>query len=248
MDLRKYKASNFMNNFSEDNSILHYSFHFSNEAYHNVNRLRFRRLRIFNYYELISKEKNHASTNYNFESVYIVLEGKLSYDDDLGNHETFDPYSIFSISAGKGIRYSFQNKSRNNTLFLEMGFFPNQKSLNPQLQKLIISNDHFRDRMCPIVTGEKSSAHSMIVINQNIRIFFTIITGGNLITHPLLKTNDYYIYVIKGALKLENQHDIESRESCRVTIKYTSDIMFVSNKNNADLEFLLIEMQKDAYT
>lgn len=247
MDLRKYKSSNFINNFSEDNSILYYSFHFSNEAYYNVNNLRFGRLRIFNFYELVSKEKNHASTNYNFESVYLVLEGKLFYGDDLGNQETFDPYSIFSISAGKGIRYSFQNRSRNRTSFLEIGFFPNQKSLNPQLQKLMISKENHKNQLRPIVTRERSSISNVIVINQKIRIFFTIITSGNQITHTLLKANDYYIYVIKGELKIENKHDIASGESGRVTIKYTSNVLFASDNNNTDLEFLLIEMEKEVH-
>lgn len=248
MDLRKYKASNFINNFSEDNSILHYSFHFSNEVYHNVNNLRFGRLRIFNYFELVSREKNHASTNYNFESVYLILEGKLSYTDDLGNQETFDPYSIFSISAGKGIRYSFRNMSRNNTSFLEMGFFPTQKSLNPKLQKMMIPNENCKDKLYPIVTGEKSSISDIIVINQHITIFFTIITSGNEITHTLLETNDYYIYVIKGALKIENIYDLASGESCRVIMKNTSNVLFASDKNNSSLEFILIEMQKEVQT
>ncbi len=245
MDIKKYKTSNFINNFDEDNSRLYYSFHFSNELYHEVNNLKFGRLRVFNFYKILSKEDVYPYTNYNFESFYLVLEGKLFYKDDLGNQISFSPYDIFSISAGKGIRYSFQNKSDNNTSFLEIGFFPNQKSLDPQLQKLIIAKENYKNKFYLLATAQRYPASNKIIINQNVKIFFTIITTGNQIARSLFEDKDYYIYVIKGTLKIDNKFDIESRESGRVKIKNTSDILFASDESNTDLELLLIEMQKE---
>jgi len=231
------------NNLNQEERILDYFFHFSYELYHNVSNMNFEQLRVFNHCILKPGMTEYPYTDYNFESIYFVLEGDLTYKDSYENHDIIGFHELFAITSGKGISYNIKNNSLQNKLFfIQMGFFPDKKSIQSRWQKhKLITNNHL-NKIYPLVEPIKSGTRHSIRINQNVVIYFSIMEAGKEIILDA-KNHNYYLYVIKGILTVNNKFKMKYGDSCKIFIQISEDILLENKEQEHDIELLLVEMR-----
>ncbi|NGX47430.1 MAG: putative quercetin 2,3-dioxygenase, partial [Chlamydiae bacterium] len=104
--------------------------------YHNLSRLNFGTLRVFND-DIVQPGKGFAIHSHeNMEIITIVLDGALEHKDNKGNHGILKPGDVQRMTAGTGIEHSEFNASQEEPVhFLQIWVYPKERDLKPSYEQ-----------------------------------------------------------------------------------------------------------------
>lgn len=103
-------------------------YHFSFSHYHDPNRIRWGKIRVWNN-DTINAQTGFAPHEHdNMEIITYVYKGAITHKDSLGNQGKTEAGQIQVMSAGSGIVHSEYNLEDESTQLFQIWLFPNQKN------------------------------------------------------------------------------------------------------------------------
>src|SRR5258705_1092152 len=132
------------------------------------------------------------------EIITYVLSGRLEHKDSIGTGSVIAPGDVQSMSAGRGVRHSEYNPSQDEpTHFLQIWIEPNVSGIDPRYQQTHVADDAKRGRLRLIASpdGEDGSVR----IRQDARVYATLVTGDEAVTHQLAPGRRAYVHIVRGS-------------------------------------------------
>ncbi len=192
------------------------SFHsFSFGRYTNPKRTGFGKLVVFND-DTIAPQKGFATHPHdNMEIITIVTNGTLEHRDSMGSSSMITTGEIQVMTAGTGITHSETNPSQKEGVHLfQIWIEPRQFGLKPTYQQKKFDEILFKNRLYPVVLGEKSE--EALTINQDGELYRADLEKETTIDYALEKGRGLFIFNIEGSLNVNDQM-ITSRDSVEVS-------------------------------
>ncbi len=138
------------------------------------------------------------------EIISIVLSGALEHKDSIGSGSVIRPGEVQVMTAGSGIMHSEFNPSQTEPVhFLQIWVLTNRKDLEPAYEQKAFGSEAMKNTMCLIVsgTGEEGS----LKINQDIRLYQTILEKDRKVSYKIIKDRKYWIQVASGKITVNDQ-------------------------------------------
>jgi len=126
-----------------------------------------------------------------------VVSGSLLHEDSMGHKEVITRGDVQFTSAGRGISHSEFNASKKDVVhFLQIWVEPNQRGLTPSYATKRFEDKSKEGALC-LILGPKGSDHEGIVINQDIKVYASILKKGQEIAYTLLPGRSVYLHLIQ---------------------------------------------------
>ena len=169
------------------------------------------------------------------EIVNIVLDGELTYKDDLGHEVTAKAGSVQRITAGTGINVTSTNETDNPLHVFQLWFLPNKRGLAPSYEHMSLDFLDTNNDLVPLVTGQKV-LENVAFMNSNSTVYYGSLGQGENYDFKTFKIRKTLIYVIEGSM-LVNNMEVDKNDQVRLEF-----LDVVSIHGRADARFLLIDV------
>jgi len=169
------------------------------------------------------------------EIITYVLEGKLEHKDSLGTGSVILPGDGQRMTAGRGIRHSEYNPSRDEQVHLyQIWILPEKKSLEPSYEQKSFPAEEKQGALRLIASPDAKDGS--VKINQDARLYVTLLKPGEEVEHKFGKNRHGWLQVAKGNVELNGQK-LEHGDGAAV-----SDEAGITIKGVGDSEVLLFDL------
>ena len=183
---------------------------FSFADYYNQKRMNFGALRVLNEDVIAPGAGFPTHAHANMEIVTIVLDGVLEHRDSSGGHGLIKPGDVQRMSAGRGVRHSEFNASKEYPVhLLQIWIDTRHPNIQPSYEQ---KNFLWQKGLLKIVSGEKGG--NTLYINQDAAFYIGSI--GKEITQSVDKEKGVFVFVISGKITLEG-NDLETGDAAGIT-------------------------------
>lgn len=184
---------------------------FSFGGNYNPERIQFGALRVLNDDYIDGGTGFGEHPHDNMEIISIVLEGGLKHEDSMHNIAVIEPGEVQVMSAGTGIYHQeYNNDEQVPAKFLQIWLFPNQRNVTPRYQQERYDKNLLPNQFTQILSPNPNDAG--VWIYQDAWFHLGKFEAGLKISHPLKhKENGIYVFVIKGAIRVNGQ-DLAERD------------------------------------
>ena len=133
-----------------------------------------------------------------------VLDGALEHRDSLGTGSVIRPGEIQRMSAGRGIRHSEYNASREQPVhFLQIWIETAQTGLEPGYAQIAIASGKLAGQLALIASAD--GRQGSISLNQDVLVFAARLATGQRVDYALPAGRIAYLHVASGSLELNGQ-------------------------------------------
>jgi redox-sensitive bicupin YhaK (pirin superfamily) len=147
------------------------------------------------------------------EILSYVLEGALEHKDSMGNGSVIRPGEVQRMTAGTGVMHSEYNASdREPVHFLQIWIFPREKRLPPGYEQKRF-DDERRGRLRLVASPD--GAEDSLTIHQDVRLYASLLSRGESVTHALEPGRTAYIHLARGEIRL-NDTSLSEGDGARV--------------------------------
>jgi redox-sensitive bicupin YhaK (pirin superfamily) len=203
-------------------------------SYHNLKRLNFGTLRVFND-DVVKPGKGFDTHRHqNMEIITLVLDGQLKHRDSHGNEGILAAGDVQRMTAGSGIEHSeFNNSQTNPVRFLQVWVYPKQRDLTPSYEQKKIETSH--NTLTKIVA--ETPSETGLAIHQDATFYLGNFDAGQTVSHRIKsRAHGDYLFIIDGEVQLDDKL-LKSGDSAQVTQLDTLEM-----QTKAATKFLLIEV------
>jgi quercetin 2,3-dioxygenase len=210
-----------------------HSFSFSD--YWDEKWMGFRSLRVINEDFVAPNSGFPTHPHRDMEIITYVLSGELEHKDSLGTGSVIRPGDGQRMTAGRGIRHSEFNPSKTETVhMLQIWITPEKQGLEPSYEQKSFPESEKRGKLRLIASND--GANGSVKINQNARLFVTLLSPGEEATHTLDGKRYAWLQVAKGEVEI-NGHKLVQGDGAAV-----SDEKQLTIKGTKDAEVLLFDL------
>ncbi|WP_458121036.1 pirin family protein [Paenibacillus sp. Z6-24] len=172
-------------------------------------------LRVFNDDMIAPGYGFGAHSHSDMEIVSIVLQGQLRHEDNIGNMTVSSFGGIQRISAGKGIVHTEHNASNETACnLLQLWFEPEASGLEPSYMSASYNPASLSGRLLPVVS--RQGGEHQATIHQDLTIYLSRLEKGQQIEFVQKPNRRTYLFVIHGALRLNNEEVLSRRDAARL--------------------------------
>ncbi|MEX3618617.1 pirin family protein [Paenibacillus glucanolyticus] len=221
---------------------IHSEFSFSFGDYTDPHNEHFGSLLAHNEYVLKPMEGFDRRFHHDLVIVHLVLEGKLTYEDDKGKFMELTPGTIHVVNTGSGIYHAENNASSSEDVrYLEMWFLPAEPGLEASHHQGDFTQAQRLNQMLPIIgsgDGERSLPQSLDVV-----MYSSILETGKELTYSLSEDRRMHVYVISGQVEISSEDgvfDISSGDAARIQRRH--ELTFQGNSSEGNSEVVIIDM------
>jgi len=217
------------------------SYHsFSFAGYHNPERMNFGMLRVLNDDLVQPKMGFGTHPHQNMEIISIPLKGALSHKDSMGNKRAIEVGEVQAMSAGTGLTHSEFNDSKLKEVnFLQLWIIPEDINVKPNYEQRKFSNEGKTNQLQTVVAPKDKLEGKALPIRQQAYIYRASLDEGKSLNIDLKsKNNGIYIFVVEGAIDVEN-NELLRRDAIGV---FDSDKVSISSKSDSDLVIVEVPM------
>ena len=217
------------------------SYHsFSFAGYHNPERMNFGMLRVLNDDLVQPKMGFGTHPHQNMEIISIPLKGALSHKDSMGNKRAIEVGEVQAMSAGTGLTHSEFNDSKLKEVnFLQLWIIPEDINVKPNYEQRKFSNEGKTNQLQTVVAPKDKLEGKALPISQQAYIYRASLDEGKSLNINLKsKNNGIYIFVVEGAIDVEN-NELLRRDAIGV---FDSDKVSISSKSDSDLVIVEVPM------
>ena len=176
---------------------------FSFADYYDPRFMGFRALRVINedYIEPAQGFPTHGHRD--MEIVTYVIEGELSHRDSMGNGETIRPHEVQRMTAGTGVLHSEYSSPTDKTHLLQIWLLPEKKNLQPSYEQTYFAPEEKQGKLRLVASrgGDDGSVH----INQDVRLYASLLSAGDEVTHELAEGRYAWVQLISGELAVNGE-------------------------------------------
>lgn len=135
------------------------------------------------------------------EIISYVLDGALEHKDSMGNGSVMRPGDVQRMSAGTGVTHSEFNASKKSPVhFLQIWLLPHKPRLPAGYEQKHFSDDDKRGRLRLLASPD--GAEGSVRVQQDVRMFATLLEGGQTVTHSFAKGRKGWLHVASGTAEV----------------------------------------------
>lgn len=209
---------------------------FSFNTYYDPAQMGFRSLRVINEDRVEPGQGFGTHGHKDMEIISYVVEGALAHKDSSGGSEVLKPHEVQRMTAGTGIRHSEFNPSDEEEVhFLQIWIVPEKEGLEPGYEQTYYPPEEKKGRLR--LVASKGGADGSVKINQDVKLFSSILDEGDAVSHSLEAGRHAWVQVVKGSLEV-NGKDLAAGDGAAV-----SEEEFLEFRSlEAGTEFLLFDL------
>jgi quercetin 2,3-dioxygenase len=204
---------------------------FSFADYHDPDYRGFRSLRVINEDHIRPGTGFPVQSHQDMEIFSIVVDGKISHQDDLGNGSILYPGQIQLLSAGKGVTHTEYNASDKEEAYaVQFWIVPKDRNLKPSYQEKKFGSEQLHNQLCLIISadGREGSLH----IHQDANVYLAWLDEGKDLNYELPSNRYGWLQILKGEvefnhLKLEKGDGAAISETSHLNFKAHTPSQFV---------------------
>jgi quercetin 2,3-dioxygenase len=204
---------------------------FSFSGFQDPNRMGFRSLRVINDDRVIPGAGFGTHGHRDMEILTYVLEGELAHKDSLGTGSVIRPGDVQIMSAGTGIQHSeFNNSESEPVHFLQIWMLPDRQNITPRYDQLNFPLTEKQGKLR--LVGSKDGRDGSVVINQDIDLYVSVLSTGDLVKFEVAQNRFAWIQVARGIATLNGESlregdgvQINSQESLELTTESNAEIL-----------------------
>jgi redox-sensitive bicupin YhaK (pirin superfamily) len=177
---------------------------FSFADYHDEAHMGFGPLRVINEDRVQPGMGFGTHAHRDMEIISYVLDGELSHRDDIGNGSVIVPGDVQRMSAGRGVRHSEFNPSRERPVhFLQIWIIPAQQGIPASYEQSHLGEEQRRGKLALLAAppGEGGA----VAIHQDARVFAGLFDGDESATHAMAPGRRAYVHVARGGITVNGK-------------------------------------------
>jgi len=135
------------------------------------------------------------------EIITYVLEGAVQHKDSMGNGSIIKPGEVQRMSAGTGVTHSEYNASKTAPVhLLQIWILPSRSGLPSGYEQKYFSDAEKRGRLR--LVASPYGADGSVRIQQNARMFASLLEGGQSVSHEFEKGRLGWLHVARGSAEV----------------------------------------------
>lgn len=177
-----------------------YSFSFG--EYRDMNRVRFRSLRVLNDDWIAPKTGFPSHPHQNMEIITYVTSGQLKHQDSQGSEGILGPGGIQRMSAGTGIIHSEENPSEIPLTLFQTWILPREHGLEPSYEDSHIDKIPGDSQFKVIASSEP--IEGALTIQQDALMAISKLERDSIFRREIDPSKGFYIHLIDGDLMVND--------------------------------------------
>jgi redox-sensitive bicupin YhaK (pirin superfamily) len=174
---------------------------FSFDQYYDPTHMHFRSLRVINEDRVAPGQGFPTHSHRDMEIITYILSGALEHRDSMGNGSVIRPGDVQRMTAGTGVSHSEFNPSESEAVhLLQIWILPKTHGLTPGYEEKAFAEEERRGRLRLIASDD--GREGSVTINQDARVYATLLDAGEIVTHPLQPTRHAWLQVARGTVRL----------------------------------------------
>jgi redox-sensitive bicupin YhaK (pirin superfamily) len=200
---------------------------FSFDQFHDPKWMGFRSLRVINEDHVAPAAGFPLHPHRDMEIITYLLSGELEHKDSLGTGSVIRPGDGQRMSAGRGIRHSEMNPSvSEGAHLLQIWIMPDKQGHEPSYEQREFPEKEKRGKLRLIASPDGKDGS--VTIHQDAKLYVSLLSPGQEVTHELGKGRYAWLQVAKGAVELNgkklNQGDgVAVSDESKLVIKGTEE-------------------------
>src|ERR1700675_2039262 len=173
------------------------SYHsFSFADYYDPQHMGYSSLRVINE-DYVQPGKGFGTHGHrDMEIITYILEGALEHKDSMGNGSIIRPGDVQRMSAGKGVRHSEFNPSRNELVhLLQIWIEPEVTGIAPGYEEKHFDAASKRGRLRLIAS--RDGREGSVTIHQDAAVYAALLDGEERAIHALASGRKAYVHVAR---------------------------------------------------
>jgi hypothetical protein len=160
-----------------------------------------------------------------------VLSGRLEHHDSEGNHGVLYPGLAQRMSAGRGIRHSEMNASKDEPVhFVQMWVLPDSNGVQPGYEQVDLNNQLADGRLVRIASG-KDHEHTVHIHQRDAELWGGRLPAGTTVTLPV--DQHVHVFVALGAGTMQSVGTLDTGDAVRLT--HPDPLGFTAGPEGAEL-------------
>ena len=177
----------------------HYTFSFAD--YYDPRSMGFGALRVINDDTVAPGGGFPPHSHRDMEIITYVLEGAVQHQDSMGNGSIIKPGEVQRMSAGTGVTHSEYNASKKEPLhLLQIWILPSRSGLPTGYEQKYFGDAEKRGRLRLVASPDGDD--SSVRIQQNARMFASLLEGGQSVSHEFEKGRLGWLHVARGSAEV----------------------------------------------
>jgi redox-sensitive bicupin YhaK (pirin superfamily) len=174
------------------------SYHtFSFADYYDPANMGFRTLRVINEDRVAPGQGFPTHHHRDMEIISYVLEGAVQHKDSMGTGSVIRPGDVQRMSAGTGVMHSEYNGSKSEPVhFLQIWIVPDRRGHQPGYEQKTFTDEDKAGRLRLVASPD--GADGSVRLHQDARLYATVLTEGQQVTHTLAKGRGAWVQVARG--------------------------------------------------
>ena len=208
---------------------------FSFNTYYDPRFMGFRDLRVINEDVIAPNQGFPTHGHRDMEILTYVVSGELSHKDSMGNGETIRPHEVQRMTAGTGVQHSEFSSPTDDTHLLQIWILPEKDNLAPGYEQKYFAPEEKKGKLK--LVASRGGDDGSVTINQDVKLYASILSNGETVSHEIAETRHAWVQVIKGEINL-NGEALQPGDGAAI-----SDESLLKIKSLADeTEFLLFDL------
>lgn len=208
---------------------------FSFADYYDPQNMGFRDLRVINEDFIEAAQGFPTHGHRDMEIVTYVINGEVSHRDSMGNGETVKRNEVQRMTAGTGVLHSEFSSPSETTHILQIWLLPEKRNLQPSYEQKIFTDDEKRGSLKLIAS--RGGDHGSIHINQDVKLYASILNGGERISLDIESGRHAWIQLISGSLSV-NGNRLDAGDGAAISDEESLAIDSLADNS----EFLLFDL------
>ena len=180
----------------------HHSFSFAD--YHDEAHMGFGPLRVINEDRVQPGMGFGTHGHRDMEIISYVLDGELSHRDDIGNGSVIVPGDVQRMSAGRGVRHSEFNPSRDRPVhFLQIWIIPSEQGIPASYEQSHLTEEQRRGKLA--LLAAPAGKGGAVVIHQDARVYAGLFDGDESATLSIEAGRRMYAHVARGSVAVNGR-------------------------------------------
>lgn len=164
----------------------------------------FRTLRVINDDVVAPGRGFDTHPHRDMEIVSYVLAGAIAHKDSMGNETVSGPGEAQRMSAGSGVLHSEHNASAREPLrLLQVWLRPRTRGNEPRYDRLLLSDEALRGRLCAIATGD--GRERSMEIDQDAAMYATRLRAGDRVAHEIGPGRAVWVQAATGVVRVNGE-------------------------------------------
>ncbi len=172
-------------------------------GYHDPEQMGFRSLRVINDDRVAPGAGFGTHGHQDMEILSYVLEGALAHRDSSGGGGVIRPGEIQLMRAGRGIRHSEFNHSKEEPVhFLQIWIVPDRLGLPPAYAQKAFDRDRAAREL--VLLGSRDGRDGSLQIQQDVDLWVASIGTGEVRELPVRVGRHAWVHVARGSVGLND--------------------------------------------